>query len=229
MKKAVIIYGPPGSGKGTQAELLARKFGLIHFDTGRFIESVVHSPQANNDPILKREQELFDTGKLCTPKWVFHITQEAVRNIAQSGSGIIFSGSPRTEFEAFGSKGKKGLIHLLKNLYGKENIAVIRLKVSDKSSLKRNSGRLVCSVCGLPVLAASKKKQCAFCAGPMRKRIFDNPKLIKIRLKEYEERTFPILQGVKKMNIRVIEINGEPLPFKVFEEIKKKLGGKRRK
>ncbi len=223
MNRAVVIYGPPGSGKGTQAELLARTLGLIHFDTGRFMENAVHSPQADKDPILKRERKLFDSGKLCTPTWALRITREAVRNIARSGSGVVFSGSPRTEFEAFGSKSQKGLIHLLEDLYGKENITVIRLKVSERSSLKRNSSRLICSICGLPILAQSKQKQCAFCAGPMQKRIFDNLELIKVRLKEYEDRTFPILRGVKKMKIRILEINGEPLPYKVFREIQKKL------
>ncbi len=223
MNRAVVIYGPPGSGKGTQAELLARTLGFIHFDTGRFIEGVVHSPEANKNPILKRERKLFDEGSLCTPAWVFRITKEAVRNIARSGYGIVFSGSPRTEFEAFGSKSQKGLLHLLEDLYEKKNITVIRLKASEQSSLKRNSSRLVCSICGLPILAQSKQKQCAFCAGPMQKRTLDDPSVIKVRLKEYKERTLPILEGVKKMKIRVLEINGEPLPYKVFREIQKKL------
>ena len=54
MKKTIIIYGPPGSGKGTQAELLARKFPLIHFDTGRYIESIIRAPGATKDPVIQR-------------------------------------------------------------------------------------------------------------------------------------------------------------------------------
>ena len=225
MKQAVIIYGPPGSGKGTQAELLARKFGLVHFDTGRFIESVVHDKSADRDPVLRRERKLFDSGKLCTPAWVFRITSAAVRNIAGAGFGIVFSGSPRTEFEAFGSEKQEGLVAILEKLYGKKNISVFSLAVKEQSSIRRNSSRFVCSVCGLPILARAKEKRCALCAGPMRTRTLDNPAVIKVRLKEYEERTAPILKRMRKQGLHIFTINGEPLPYLVFRDIAKRLDG----
>ena len=62
LKRAVIIYGPPGSGKGTQAELLAKKFGFIHFDTGRYFEALLHSPETQKNPVLRRERKNFDNG-----------------------------------------------------------------------------------------------------------------------------------------------------------------------
>ncbi|MGC9603377.1 MAG: nucleoside monophosphate kinase [Minisyncoccia bacterium] len=221
-KQAVIIYGPPGSGKGTQAELLARKYNFIHFDTGRYIESLVRAPGWQKSAILRRERHLFDTGKLCTPSWVSKISKRFTGQIAELGYSIVYSGFPRTQSETFG-KGKDDFMRFLEKLYGKKNITTIRLLVSEKASLARNSHRLVCSVCGLPLLGNAKIKTCTFCAGKMRTRSLDRPEVIKIRLKEYQNRTIPILQGMRKRGFRVAEINGEPLPYKVFESVKKTL------
>lgn len=223
-KRAVVIYGPPGSGKGTQADLLARKYGFIHFDTGRYIESVVHNPALQKSAVIRRERKLFDTGILCTPSWVLKVVREATKKISKAGYSIVYSGSPRTLFEALGDKKNKGLFAELKKLYGGKNINIIRLKVGPKTSIKRNSNRLVCSVCGLPILAASKAKSCSFCAGPARRRTLDKPEVIKVRLREYEERTLPIVKEAKKLGVKIMEINGEPAPYKVHENIVKKLG-----
>ena len=223
-KQAIVIYGPPGSGKGTQADLLARKYDFIHFDTGRYLESLYRNPRLRKNPKIAFEKKLFDTGKLNTPSWVLKLVTEATKKIASAGSGIVYSGSPRTIFEALGDDKNKGLFETLIKLYGKKNIQVFKIKIRFQTSAKRNSKRLVCSVCGLPILAASGLKSCAFCGGKARKRTLDNPKVIKVRLKEYEERTLPIVKEAKKLGIEVTEINGEPAPYKVHESIVKKLG-----
>ncbi len=75
-KRAVIIYGPPGSGKGTQAELLAKIYGFVHFDTGRYIENFLRAPGWQKNLVLRRERKLFDTGKLLSPPWVLKIVSE---------------------------------------------------------------------------------------------------------------------------------------------------------
>lgn len=223
-KQAVIIYGPPGSGKGTQAELLARKYNFIHFDTGRYGESLVYAPGALKDPVLRRERKNFDAGRLFTPSWILGIVKDAVQRIARTGFGVIFSGSPRTLFEALGDKSHQGLLATLKRLYSRKNITILKLSIREGTTLKRNSRRFVCSICGLPVLARAKTKQCAFCAGPLRKRSLDNPKIIKVRIKEYRDRTYPILARAKKLGLKLIQINGEPSPYKVHQEILRKLG-----
>ncbi|MDI6734046.1 MAG: nucleoside monophosphate kinase [Patescibacteria group bacterium] len=222
--KAIIIYGPPGSGKGTQAELLARKYGFFHFDTGRFIENIVHSPEANHDLVLKREKKNFDTGRLCTPAWVLKIVKEEATRLAKSNWSLVFSGSPRTMYEVMGDKKQKGLINHLSRLYGRKNIFILWLKIRESTTMKRNSRRLLCKVCGLPILASAKTKRCAFCGGGMRKRTLDKPAVIKVRLNEYRDRTYPILAYMKKSGYKVQGINGKPPPYKVFEKVQKAVG-----
>ncbi len=227
MKKiAIIIQGPPGSGKGTQAELFAKRYyGFIHFDTGHFLERILREPGWQKDPILRRERKLFDEGKLCTGSWVLEKIKEAVRDIHKAGFSVILSGSPRSVFEAFGEEKKKqdGLIEVLKSLYGKPNIFVVSLEVKGGSSTKRNSHRFVCSVCGLPVLAHVKSNKCAFCMAPLRKRSLDNREVIKIRLAEYKKRTYPMFEKLQKEGYKITKINGEPAPFKVQKTIIQRL------
>lgn len=221
-KKAIIIYGPPGAGKNTQAELLSGKFGLIHFQTGPYIERLVHSKEAESSPILWRERELFDTGKLTTPSWVLAIVKKATKMIAESGFGIIYSGSPRTVFEAFGNEKNEGLLSSLEKTFGRENIYIVEVVISDNLSVKRNSRRLVCSICGLPILVADSKR-CPFCFGHPRKRTLDDPEIIKTRLLEYKNRTRPIIERLKEHGYKIISVSGTPFPYKVFRAISEKI------
>ncbi len=221
------MYGPPGSGKGTQAKLLADKLGLIHFDTGRYIEQVVHNPVNKKDKIIQRERKLFDSGILCSPSWVLKIVSEKTRKLAEAGFGVVFSGSPRTLYESFGDKNQKGLIDILEKHYGKKNIFIFNVDISEKNSIKRNGNRLICSVCGIQLMAAfkdvAKLKICPFCGGKLYRRTLDNPETIKIRLKEYHGRTLPIANELKRRGYKIIRVNGEPMTEKVFQSILKYL------
>lgn len=235
MSRVVILYGPPGSGKGTQAELLSRKYDFIHFDSGRYIEALVHSEAAKKDPILMREKKNFDTGILCTPEWVLKVTRNEAIRVAKSGFNLVFSGAPRTLFEAFGdddcivqdpAKGgrkTKGLIESLEKAFGRENISVILFTVGDNISIFRNSNRKVCSVCGLPLLESAKTKHCGLCGGAMRTRTLDKVEIIKDRLVQYKTRTFPIIKELKKRGYAVKTIKAEKLPFEIFKSVERAL------
>lgn len=217
MKKiAVILYGAPGSGKGMQADLLARRLGILHFDTGRFLESVVHDPARQREKIVRRERKLFDTGILMTPSFVLREVSRRVRDVRKVGLGVVFSGSPRTLFEA------EGLIPLVEKLYGKRSIYIVVLEVPESVSMKRNGARLVCSTCRTPLLTRlfpRGAKQCPLCGGAFYRRSLDNPKVMSVRLKEYRNRTQPIFGYLRKRGYQVKKVDGTPLPFKVFKEV----------
>jgi len=202
----MIIYGPPGSGKGTQARKLAEDFGLEHFDTGQIIEKWAYRPDLQDDPIIQREKENFEKGTLCTPEWVAEIVKKEIKQARQAGKGIVFSGAFRTLPEA------KKVFPLLEDLYSQENIYVLRLIVSPEISIFRNSHRRVCQKCGQPIVYSpenEKLKECPKCGGKLVRRVLDKPEVIKVRLKEYEERTEPIYQFWKQKNIKLISIKAD--------------------
>lgn len=211
------MYGPPGSGKGTQANLLATKLDLIHFDTGRFCENLVHDPDRQKEKIVQRERKLFDSGILMTPSFVLREVSKKVKSIAKTGHGVVFSGSPRTVYEA------EKLVPLLEKLYKKKNIFVFQLKMGESFSVKRNGNRILCSVCKVPLLTkyypSKNPKHCPICAGPFYKRSLDKVETIKVRLRQYRERTEPILQILKKRGYKIHTLSAEPAPYKVFNEI----------
>lgn len=221
--KAVILYGAPGSGKGTQANLLADKLNLIHYDAGKHLETMLNDPRRQTDPEIQREKKLFDSGELLTPGFVLRIAREKIKTIAAAQMGIVLSGNPRTLFDAFGDSQETGLMAELENYYGKANIFIFYLKVSAAVSIARNSRRLICSVCGRPVLPADdyQPRHCGFCGGELRKRTIDNPVIIKERLKEFEEKTLPLLTAFKENGYQVMEINGEQPPYQVLNDIQK--------
>lgn len=222
-KSAVIIYGPPGSGKSTQARLVADAFGLIFFDTGKYIEAALYDPKNARNPIFTRERKNFEAGLLCTPSWVLKIVTAQMQRIVSAGYGVVLSASPRTIYEAFGDKNSHGLFALFERGYGKKGIFIFELRIVPSSSLKRNSLRKICSVCGTPLLGepSKKLKQCPFCGGKLYTRTLDRPKVIKARLLEFKKRTMPIFKRLKAQGFKIHKIDGEAPPHKVFSAIKR--------
>jgi adenylate kinase len=227
-KKAILIFGPPGSGKSTQATLVAERLGMYHFNTGRILENMVHNPALQHDPEIAREAKNFDEGILITPSFVLKMVKKRVRDLARKDEGVVFSGSPRTYYEAFGDAKAEGLIKTLEDLYGKKNMLFVHLKVSEKASADRNAHRLVCSVCKTPLLGAALSlnlKRCPLCAGELYKRTLDDPKVITVRFKEYHGRTEPIFKQVEAGGFNVANVDGSKLPYQVFSNILKKIHG----
>lgn len=232
--KAVIILGPPGSGKGTQAKLLAEKFGMFHFDTGDHLRRVFYDPKNEKNKKIQRQRRLNEAGELNTPSFVLKILTKQLAKLAKLSQPVVLSGSPRTLFESFGDAKHKGVIDVLKDKYGKSNVFVFVLNISEKESVKRGINRSFCSVCGSPFLKIAKLlvrrnldvgggignfKKCPFCAGKIIRRKDDKKDVILERLKEYRERTEPIFKKLKKQNYRLIEVNGALLPYVIHRKI----------
>jgi len=227
-KRVVIIMGPPGSGKGTQAELLAEKLNLFYFETSKIIESQVTNARANESVQisgqrywLKDERTKWQSGILNSPPLVSFWVKNRIIELAKEGRNLILAGSPRTLIEA------KEIMPLLEKLYSLNNIKIVLLGISAKESIWRNSHRRICQLMRHPVLYSSqgaKLKTCLLDGSKLiRRKGLDDPKTIVVRLKEYRERTMPIIAYLKEQGIKVKKINGSPAPAIVFKNILKAL------
>jgi len=185
-KKAILFLGPPGSGKGTQAEMVLKllKNNYEIFDSGKTLEKMIHNKKllAKNLEVRKARRA-FLSGKLVDPLFTLNFVKKAAKATAQKKMGIIFTGSPRTILEAEGNKNVQGLLSQLEELYGRENVIAVLLDITAAESVKRNSKR------GRPGL--------------------DEPAVIKIRYREYQKNTLPVIQSMRKRKMKVKKINGQ--------------------
>ncbi len=154
-------------------------------------------------------------------RWILPILKNEVRKISKAGFGIVLSGSPRTLFEAFGDKENKGLVPLLVELYGRENILVFFIDIPPRTSISRNSKRRICEICGNGNLLGSSVRKCPVCGGKLLKRTLDKAKVIKVRLEEYKERTVPVFKELKRRGFKVVNIDGKESPANIFQKIRK--------
>lgn len=227
-KEVVILLGPPGSGKGTQGELLAEKFSLYYLETSKILEESFKKAE-NGEYVkiegkkyeLSREKKLWETGVLCSPPFVSFLITKKIQELCREGKSLLLSGSPRTLFEG------QRVVPLLKKLYGTKNIKIVLLEIKPQETIFRNSHRRICQLMRHPILYSKETQNLKHCpldgSKLLKRKGLDDPKSIKIRLKEYEARTLPLVELFKKEKLSVRKINGSPAPSLVFENILRKL------
>ena len=217
----VIMFGPPGAGKGTQAELLAEHLGLYHFETSKIIEEALNSHTDQEyieidgvKYLYKDERRKFSSGELNSPPIVAFWVKERIRNLAQKGQPTVFSGSPRTTFEA------DQIYPFLISLFPKEAICVLELTVPSQTSIDRNVARRICSSCRLPHPKNYDKITSRRCGNALMLRgsIDTEPVIIK-RLGEFALRTMPAVERTKEYGFAVNVIDGNKDEQSVFKDI----------
>ncbi len=219
---AVVLFGSPGSGKSTQAELLAKKLNLVHFNTGKYVERYISDPAHKNEPDAKKARKQFMSGELCDSRFILHTLSHYVHFFASQGESVVFSGSPRTEFEAFGDASHEGLVRVLDKEYGKNRVLYFVLDAKEENAKKRNAKRLVCEECGNMLLGAAlglKLKTCPFCGGKLYKRALDDPKTIEKRFEVYRTETVPVFSRIGKSGHPVHVVPADAMPFAIFRSI----------
>lgn len=224
----VILMGQPGAGKGTQSNLLEEKLHLFHLETSEVIEARLRHVDENDFAIINgkkyflwEEKKLRESGKLMSAPLVAFWMEERIKEFANAGRGIVLSGSPRSVFEA----GR--ITPLFKKLYGKENIKIIFIKISQEETIRRNSHRRTCELMRHSILYLKETKsltKCPLDGSELRLRKDDTPEKIKIRLKEYRKTTFPVAEYLKSKGLKIKRINGEQPVVNVFADILKILG-----
>lgn len=180
----VVLFGPPGSGKGTQASLLKEKYGLAHIATGDILREAV----ANKTEVGLKAKSYMDRGELVPDDVVIAIVKDKLQSIGEVG--FILDGFPRTIAQA------EALDRALVEL-GKPLDAVVNLQVDEEELVRRLSGRRVCPSCGEPYHLESKPPKvdevCDKCGTALLQREDDKPEAIRNRLRVYREQTEPVL------------------------------------
>lgn len=222
-QKVIIILGPPGSGKGTQAELLAERFNLVHIETSRFIEKNLANIKktdfvkvGSKKYFLWEEIKLRQAGKLMDPPLIFFWLKEEIKKAMKEGKEIVLSGAFKTLYEA------EELTPFFKKIYGTQNIKVILLKQRPEVSIQRNSKRKICELMRHSILynkETARLKTCPFDGSRLIHREDSNPAVIREKLEEFKEKTMPVVAYFKKHEVRVLEINGEQSVSDVFKDI----------
>jgi len=205
----IILLGPPGSGKGTQATRLSQELLLPHISTGDLFRENISRLTA----LGQEAKKYMDTGKLVPDELVLDMLLDRVKK-ADCLRGYILDGFPRTipQAEAFS-----------KSLDLNSILHVISLSVPDSVIIERMGGRLTCRGCGaIYHLTNSPPKQkgiCDNCGNELFQRPDDNEKVVQVRLQVYRDQTAPLLQYYSQQGI-LRSFEGNKNADDLFEELK---------
>jgi adenylate kinase len=181
----IILLGPPGAGKGTQAARLEATRGMVQLSTGDMLRQAV----AQGTPVGLEAKAIMDAGELVSDAIVSALIGERLDSIADHGA--IFDGYPRTRAQA-------EALDLLLADRGRELDHVIELEVDEEALVERITGRFSCASCGAPYHDQYKLPReegtCDVCGShEFKRRPDDNEETVRTRLNEYRAKTAPIL------------------------------------
>lgn len=182
----VILLGPPGAGKGTQARLLAEKTGMVQLSTGDMLRAAV----ASGSEIGKQAKSVMEAGQLVSDEIVIGVVAERLDQ-PDLTKGAIFDGFPRTTAQA------AALDRLLEERDLTLN-AVVSLDVDDEALVHRVAGRYTCANCGEGYHDTAKKPAvegvCDNCGSTeFKRRADDNAETVRSRLEAYHAQTAPLI------------------------------------
>jgi adenylate kinase len=180
----IILLGPPGAGKGTQARRLVEERGLVQLSTG----DMLRAAQISSTEMGRKVAAVMAAGQLVTDDIVIGLIGE---KLAEGGLGFIFDGFPRTLAQA------DALGDLLARA-GQTLDAVIEMQVDDEALVDRISGRFTCGNCGEVYHDRTKPTStpgvCDVCgSSDLRRRADDNAESLRQRLMEYYKKTAPLI------------------------------------
>ena len=211
----IIMLGAPGAGKGTQAKMIAEKYGIPHISTGDIFRANIK----NNTELGKKAKGYMDAGQLVPDELVVDLVVDRIKN-KDCINGFILDGFPRTIPQA------EALDYALNNQNEKIEYA-INVDVPDENIINRMSGRRACVGCGVTyhlVYNPTKVEGvCDACGQKLILRDDDKPETVKKRLDVYHEQTQPLIDHYEKKGV-LYTIDGTQDIADVFGAIVKILG-----
>jgi len=189
----VILFGPPGVGKGTQAKLLSATYGIPHISTGDMLREAV----ADESELGKKAQAVMDAGRLVSDDIMIGIIENVLKS-ERCRLGFILDGFPRTVPQA------DALTLLLRKL-GLRLDVVVSMEASEQEVIGRLSKRLSCSQCGkiynLNTDRLDTPSACPTCGGELIQREDDKPETVLRRLRVYARSTAPVKEYYEKAGL----------------------------
>ncbi|MBR0381061.1 MAG: adenylate kinase [Eubacterium sp.] len=211
----IIMLGAPGAGKGTQAKMIAEKYGIPHISTGDIFRANIK----NNTELGKKAKGYMDAGQLVPDELVVDLVVDRIKN-KDCINGFILDGFPRTIPQA------EALDYALNNQNEKIEYA-INVDVPDENIINRMSGRRACVGCGatyhLVYNPTKVEGVCDACGQKLILRDDDKPETVKKRLDVYHEQTQPLIDHYEKKGV-LYTIDGTQDIADVFGAIVKILG-----
>lgn len=213
----LVLLGPPGAGKGTQAATLVEKYNIVHISTGDLLRAAVKE----GTPLGVKAKGYMESGQLVPDDLILGLVEERIRK-EDCQEGFLLDGFPRTPAQA------DALGVMLKKL-GQSLDAVINIEVPLDKLMERLTGRRVCKGCGATyhkVFNPSVKGDvCEKCGGELYQRADDTEETVKARLDVYQSQTAPLIEYYTENGL-IKDINGDQDIEKVLEDIASALGGK---
>lgn len=206
----IILFGSPGAGKGTQAVELAKKFNLVHIETGAVLREI-----ARKRTFLGRKiKKTIERGELVPEALVVFLLIKKIQNLSMR-KRIILDGSPRTLAEA-------EMLSEILTWLGRKERKVFFIKISDREAIKRLVSRLTCPRCKRTFSQKENIEKCKHCRTKLIKRKDDSLKVIRKRIIRFKKQTLPAIKYYQRKK-ELIEINGEQSKEKVYQDILEKL------
>jgi adenylate kinase len=196
----IILLGPPGAGKGTQAALLESAYGMVQLSTGDMLRAAVKA----QSPVGLKAKAVMDSGALVSDEIVSDLIGDRLDQLGPD-TGVIFDGYPRTAAQA------ASLDKILADR-GRKLDHVIELAVNEDALVDRITGRFSCGACGAGYHDEHKLPKvlgvCDACGGTeFKRRPDDNEETVRTRMQEYRGKTAPILPIYDARNI-VTRVDG---------------------
>lgn len=197
----VILLGPPGVGKGTQAVRLSDAVGWEHVSTG----DLLRAARRAGTELGRKAQSYMDSGELVPDSLILDLVRDHLKGIAPE-AGILFDGFPRTTAQA------EGLVQVLASV-GRRVDKVVVFQASDEELVKRLSGRRTCPECGavynIHLTPPAKEGVCDRCGVSLVHRADDEPETVRRRLVVYKEQTSPLIEWYENSDAVVERVNAE--------------------
>lgn len=205
------MLGPPAAGKGTQGELLAKRFRVPHVSTGAIFRAAISS----GDPVGQQAKEYIDRGLLVPDEISIQIVRQRLE-APDCRRGFILDGFPRTLPQAVAFEQTLGEM-------GQRLSAAVYIRISPEEAIRRIAARRVCAACGMTIGpqdsgANEPPERCPECGGQLYQREDDNEETARRRLEVYVEETRPVVDFYLRHGL-LLEVDGEQDVQAVFDDI----------